>query len=259
MSSRAQAAAGLPGRIARRIRRGHFMSSPPKGFGRVGAMRRLRPVSEVWGYDRGTPVDRWYIQDFLRRFGQAPGYATGDIHGRVLEVGGDQYATSLATSEGPGATTSIDILHVTSANPKATIVGDLVTGEGIPSEAFDCVICTQTLHVLYDLPSAVRTLHRALRPGGVALVTVPGITRACTPDRDLWGDYWRLTSLAAGRLLGDVFGPEQVRVESYGNLLTAMAFLQGLAADELPSWQLQVHDPEYEVIVAIRAQRRRSD
>ena len=86
-------------------------------------MRRLRPVSEVWGYDRGTPVDRWYIQDFLRRFGQAPGYASGDIRGRVLEVGGDEYASSLATREGPGATTSIDVLHVTSANPTATVVG----------------------------------------------------------------------------------------------------------------------------------------
>ena len=148
-------------------------------------MRRFRPVSADWGFDRGLPVDRWYVERFLRRFSAAEGYAAGDVRGRVVEVGDDDYARMLTARSGPG--TTIDVLHVNAANPKATVVGDLVTGDGVPSEAFDCLICTQTLHVIYNLHAAVRTIHAALRPGGVALVTVPGITRSCIPDRDLLG------------------------------------------------------------------------
>jgi SAM-dependent methyltransferase len=236
----------------RRARR--LVARPPRGFARIGAMRRVRPVSDDWGFDRGTPVDRWYVEDFLGRFSQAPGYAAGDVRGRVMEVGGDEYARKLAPRD-DAAVTAIEVLHVSEANPKATVIGDLTTGKGVPEAAFDCLICTQTLHVLYDVHGAVRTMHRALRPGGVALVTVPGITRSCVPDRDYWGDYWRLTSQGAARLFGDVFGPEHVRVEAYGNLLTAMGFLQGMAAEEFARWELQLRDPDYEVIVGIRAQR----
>ena len=244
--------------LSRLVRRGRGWSrrklaSPPLGLARLGAMRRFRPVSADWGFDRGLPVDRWYIERFLRRFSAAEGYAAGDVRGRVVEVGDDDYARMLTARSGPG--TTIDVLHVNAANPKATVVGDLVTGDGVPSEAFDCLICTQTLHVIYNMHAAVRTIHAALRPGGVALVTVPGITRSCIPDRDYWGDYWRLTSQSAQRLFGDVFGPGQVRVEAYGNLVTAMGFLQGMAAEEFAEWELQLRDPDFEVVIGIRAQR----
>ena len=134
---------------------------PPLGMARRGAMRRMRPVSEDWGFDRGKPVDRWYLEDFLNRFSRQPGYGAGDIQGRVIEIGGDDYARRFASGEG----TTIDVLHVSAENPKATVVGDLVTGDGVPENAFDCVICTQTLHVLYDFHAAVGTLHRMLAPG----------------------------------------------------------------------------------------------
>jgi hypothetical protein len=29
------------------------------------SLRRTRPVSEQWGFDRGTPVDRFYFDDFV--------------------------------------------------------------------------------------------------------------------------------------------------------------------------------------------------
>lgn len=230
-------------------------SRPGREVTRFGAMRRLRPVSEEWGYDRGQPIDRWYIDDFLGRFSMAHYYAAGDIRGRILEVGGDEYSSRAAARSGRGSISSIDVLHVSDENPKATIVGDLVTGAGVPKDAFDCLICTQTLHVVFDIHAAVRTIHQALRRGGVALVTVPGITRSCVPDRDHWGDYWRLTSSGAEQLFAQVFGADSVRVETYGNLRTAMGFLQGMAAEEFAPWELQVHDLDFEVLIGIRAQR----
>ena len=162
MSTRTRNAAAAANRVVQRIRRGHLLSSPPRGLARFGAMRRLRPVSEVWGYDRGTPVDRWYIQDFLRRFGQAPA-TPQETFAAECSRWGRRVRHCAGHSRRPGRDDFDRCAPRHGANPKATVVGDLVTGEGIPVAAYDCIICTQTLHVLYDLPSAVRNLHSALR------------------------------------------------------------------------------------------------
>lgn len=212
--------------------------------------RQTAPVSRAYGFDRGTPIDRHYIEDFMWRHGPAPGYGGGDIRGDVLEVGGDEYATRFG-----GAVNRIDVLHVSADNPRATVVGDLTDGAGIPSERWDCVICTQTLHVIFDVRAAIATLHAMLRPGGVALVTTAGIASACKPDKDLWGDYWRFTSRSLRLLFEEVFQPEAVRVEAYGNVLAASAFLYGAAAEELRPRELACRDPEYEMLLAVRAAR----
>lgn len=218
-------------------------------------MYRLRPVSDEWGFDRGLPIDRWYVRDFLIRFSGTNDYAAGDVRGRVIEVGGDEYARAFVPGDTTDGISSIDVLHISAANASATIVGDLRTGEGIPSGAFDCVICTQTLHVIYDVQAAISSIHTMLADGGVALVTVPGITRGCIPDRDQWGDFWRFTTQSATRAFGDVFGADNVHVEAYGNLLTAMGFLQGMAAEEFSETELRLRDPDFEVLIGIRAQR----
>jgi SAM-dependent methyltransferase len=215
---------------------------------RFGSLRRLTPVSAVYGFDRGLPIDRYYIEAFLARFPSQPGYAAGSIRGRLLEVGGREYADRF----GQGVE-HVDVLHAGPGNPEATIVGSLTDDRCLPADAFDCIICTQTLHVIFDTRAAVRTLHRALKPGGTLLVTVPGITRSCLPDRDAWGDWWRFTSLSLRRLLDEVFDADRVHVEAYGNVLAATSFLYGLAADELRRAELDARDRDFEVIVAGRA------
>ena len=95
------------------------------------------------------------------------------------------------------------------------------------------MICTQTLLLIYDLRAAVDTLHRILAPGGMALVTVPGVSRICREEADEWGDYWRFTSDSASRLFADEFGRENVATEAYGNVLAATGMLHGLAAEEI--------------------------
>jgi hypothetical protein len=212
--------------------------------------RRTAPVSRAYGFDRGTPIDRYYVEDFLWRHGPAPDYATGDIRGHVIEVGGDEYATRFG-----GAVTRIDVLHVSRDNPMATVVGDLADGAGIPSDRYDCVICAQTLQVIFDVRGVVATLHRMLRSGGVALVTTAGIASACKPDRDQWGDYWRFTSRSLRMLFEEVFASAEVTVEAYGNVLSAAAFLYGVAAEELHPRELDCRDPDYEVLLTVRARK----
>jgi hypothetical protein len=142
---------------------------------------------------------------------------------------------------------------VTSDNPSATIVGNLETAEAIPQERFDCVILTQTLPFIYEVRAAVTNVYAALRPGGVLLATVSGISQTSRYDMERWGDYWRFTSLSARRLFEEVFPPANVTVEAHGNVLTAIAFLEGLASHELRGQELDFRDQNYEVSITLRA------
>jgi SAM-dependent methyltransferase len=223
---------------------------PPVGTVRYGSLRRLTPISGVRGADRGIPIDRYYIKDFIGRHAGRERYVLGDIRGHVLEVGDDSYSRMFGS-----AVTKLDILHGDSSNPQATIVADLATAENIPSETFDCVICTQTLLLIYDFHSAVHHLHRVLKRRGLLLLTVPGISQICRPDADAGGDYWRFTTWSVRRLLEEFFPPENIAVEAYGNVLSCIAFLEGIAAQELKSEELDVRDPNYELLVAARAQK----
>ena len=94
-------------------------------------------------------------------------------------------------------------------------MADLARADHIPSAAFDCIILTQTLHLIYDVRAAIATLHRILGPGGVLLLTVPGITRI---SHDEWPGswYWSFTTDSASRLFAEAFGPGRVAIGSRG-------------------------------------------
>lgn len=216
--------------------------TPPVGRVRFGDLRRLAPISRSFGFDRGQPIDRYYIERFLGRH-------AADVRGRVLEIGEDAYTHRF----GGGRVMQSDVLDLKSDNPRASFVTDLTSAADVPSDAFDCVIFTQTLQFIYDAPAAIATLHRVLRQGGVLLGTFPATSQICRYDMDRWGDYWRFTTAAIRRLLGDAFGLERVAVESYGNVLAAISFLQGLAAQDLRQHELDAHDPDYELLIVGRA------
>jgi SAM-dependent methyltransferase len=224
---------------------------PPVGMVRFGSLRRLTPISRRRGADRGTPIDRYYIKHFLSRYAGQDQYVLGDIRGRVLEVGDDTYSRMF----GHGVAQQ-DILHGDASNRRATIVADLSQADAIPSGTYDCVLCTQTLLLVYDVRGALHHLHRVLKPGGVLFVTVPGISHICRPDADLGGDFWRFTTWSMRRLFEEHFAPEEVTVEAYGNVLSSIAFLEGLAAEELKAHELDARDPDYELLVAVRARKR---
>jgi hypothetical protein len=65
--------------------------------------------------------------------------------------------------------------------------------------------------------------------------------------------YWRLTSLSARTLFETAFPGGLVEVRTYGNVLSAVAFLHGLATSELTAEELDTHDDDYQVIVALAA------
>lgn len=215
---------------------------PPVGTIRFGQLRNLQPVTTTYGNSRGLEIDRFYIERFLSEHAM-------DIRGHVLEIKHNTYTRKF----GGDRVMKSDILYKIEGDPDATIVADLTNADHLPSNTFDTIILTQTLQFIYDVKSAIATLYRILKPGGVTLVTVPGISQIIREDFDLWGEYWRFTSVSARSLFAEVFPSENILVQTYGNVLSAISFLEGLAAEDLHEEELVVSDRNYELLIAVRA------
>jgi SAM-dependent methyltransferase len=209
-------------------------------------LRRVRPYRSAFGWHHGKCIDRYYIEAFLAAHRE-------DVHGHVLEVGSNDYTRRF----GGARVARSDVIDVSEENQARTITADLTHCPSIDDDTFDCVICTQTLLFIYDVTAAVRELHRIVKPAGVVLATLPGIAKIC--ERPLIGgageDYWRFTSSSARRLFGDSFGEKNIEMVTYGNVLAAISFLHGLVVPEFTVEELDYHDPEYQLMVAVRARK----
>ena len=223
-------------------RRWYRRHTRPFGGVALGDLRRLTPVSGDWGFDRGLPIDRYYIESFLERHAV-------DIHGRTLEIANNTYTRRF----GGARVTASDILHDRPGSPVATLVADLSQGDNLPGDAFDCIICTQTLQFIFEIEAAIATLQRILKPGGTLLLTMPGISQISPDDMERSGDYWRITDAAAKRLFARHFAAEDLEISAVGNVLAATCFLQGMAAEELAREELDHTDENYQLLVTVRA------
>ena len=193
---------------------------------------------------RGAPIDRYYIDSFLKE-------NEFDIKGAALEI-----AESTYTKRFDHGVTSFEVLHVDESNCKATIIGDLTRPESLPEKMVDCFICTQTLNFIFDIRKAVDGCFKLLRDGGVFLGTVSGISQISRYDMDRWGDYWRFTDLSLKKLFTEYFREENITIQTYGNVFAANAFLQGLALEDIEDKSLlNENDPDYQVTLGIRAVR----
>jgi SAM-dependent methyltransferase len=215
---------------------------PPVGWVRFGHLRRLKPISSDYGNSRGLEIDRYYIEKFLAEF-------SSDIRGHVLEIKHNAYTVRY----GGDRVTKSDVLHPVEGNPDATIVADLTKADHLLSNTFDAIIFTQTLQFIYDARPALAALYRILKPEGTLLATAPGISQIIREDFDQWGEYWRFTAFSARLLFEEVFPKENISVRSYGNVLAAISFLEGLSAKDLRKEELDAVDPNYELLVVVRA------
>lgn len=205
-----------------------------------GTLRHTNPISSAWGKDRGHPVDRYYIERFLQTHCE-------DIHGRVLEVGSPIYTEQFGKN-----ITKADVLDSSPGNPKATILADLDSALHIASNEFDCLIFTQVFQFICNLQACIEELHRILKPGGVLLATVPCISKV-DQGYEKNKDFWRFTDAGCKMIFGDVFGSNRVNIHTYGNVLSSIAFLTGVAHEELTQKELDYIDPSFQLVLGIKA------
>ena len=108
-----------------------------------------------------------------------------EITGHVLDYGGGQNApyTGLLTQAADVKSANID--------PGIAPTHIVEPGDPLPFDegAFDNVVCFNTLEHIYDPRASIAEIHRVLKPGGRAIITVPWIFRIHGhPD-----DYTRAT------------------------------------------------------------------
>lgn len=201
-----------------------------------------KPVSKRFALERGTAIDRIYIEQFLK--------ANKDkIQGTVMEMADLRYTKMFGQD-----VQQSQILHVNGWG-KGVIQGNLETGEGISENSVDCFICTQTIQFIYDIHSTVRNIYKMLKPGGAALVTAHCLGQISLYDYHNWGEYWRLTDQSMKKIFTDVFDDSNVCVQSRGNMKTAVAYLYGLCAEDLKEEDFEFHDEQYPVIVTVMAKK----
>ena len=83
---------------------------------------RARPYSRRYGTDRGTALDRVYIERFLEHHSDA-------IHGEVLEANDDNYTKMFGTS------CRAHVVDIRTTNERATIIADLCVPGSLPSSS----------------------------------------------------------------------------------------------------------------------------
>lgn len=203
----------------------------------------IKSIDPSFGIGRGKAVDRIYIERFIEEH-------KCDIQGTVMEIQDNRYMQRY----GEGRIKKEIILHVEGG--KNCMKGNFVTGEGLKESMTDCLICTQTLQYIYDLKSTAKNIYKILKRNGIALVTVPGIKSISSYHDAHWGEYWSFTKKSLYQMFVDVFGKENIEINSYGNVKVAMAYLYGLCAEDLAEEDFQYNDENFPFIVTARLQKK---
>lgn len=202
-----------------------------------------QPVSNMFGSERGKAVDRYYIEKFLEE-------NTDDIRGTVLEVANDTYTKMFGGSKVKNSIIS----HVKGWGNRS-IKCNFETGEGVQEELADCIICTQTLQYIFDLKSAINNIYKMLKPGGVALITVPGIKPLCEYDNEKWGEFWSFTAKSMEKLCKLVCLPGNYEVFQFGNAKIATAYLYGVCCEDLSNEDFEYQDVQYPFLISARIKK----
>jgi SAM-dependent methyltransferase len=211
-----------------------------RGIPRWGNLRRTRPFSDNFGFDRGTPIDRYYLHHFLHRH-------RAHITGRVLEIQNSDYTKRFGH----------DLLetHTIDVNPafRPTYHCDLARIDGcVPDGHYDCFLLPNTLSVLHDIEPCLSNAARIVRPGGVILATAA----ALVPLTGDMPNYWHLSADGWRELTRRAWPDTAVHVEAHGNCLAAIAAMLGLAHEEIDPAELDIHDARFPVLVTVFGQRR---
>jgi hypothetical protein len=212
---------------------------------RCAQLRRLRPLRN--GRQRGLPIVRYYWAQFLEGH-------RADIRGRGLEIG----TTETIRRYGGSALTGTDAIDLAPHNPEVTVVADLTRADELPGDTYDCFVNQFTMHLIYDLDSAMYHSLRLLKPGGVMLVNFPSVEYCFERGLDMETGgrlfvFWQFTPLQVENLLRRCgLADADFSLELFGNLFARVAYQMNIPADELTRAELDHVDPGHPLLICAR-------
>jgi len=195
-----------------------------------------KPISDIYGLDRGIAIDRFYIEKFLEENKTC-------IRGSCLELLNNNYTIKY----GGKNVLKSDVLDIEKDNKEANIIGDLRDLKKIiPDNSYDCIILTQVLQFIDDYNLALLECKRILKPGGYLLITAPSISRIdCVAG--VGGDFWRFTKASLNYILNDKFS--YVNVSSFGNVNIGASFLIGLSEQDISKHSYNLNDENFPILI----------
>ncbi len=198
-------------------------------------------ISKRYGFDRGKPIDRYYIEKFIENNKEV-------IRGKCLEIDNDFYTVRF----GGKMVSHKDVLDIIETK-RANIKGDIRNLKGkIADDVYDCIILTQTLNVLDDYESSIGECYRILRPGGVLLVTMPTVSPS-TSKGNSETNMWRFSVLGAKYVFGKFFNKEKLKVIGMGNMEAVKFFWMGMSIEDMNEEGLSFKNGDKALIIGIRA------
>lgn len=213
-----------------------FLTTPSGGLD-FGSFKRRAPFCPDFGYSRGTPIDRYYLDKFIAEI-------RDEVVGDTLEIGGKRQNQELYGFTRAASYLTMDV----APHPDVEVVADVHNAAAFPPGSVDTVVLLNVLEHCENPPLAVENVHRWLRDGGRVFCMVPNAQRVHGAPND----FWRPLPSAID-LLFSAF-PER-RLFVYGNALSAVASLLGVAAEELSGEDLDWRDDEYPVATCIVARK----
>jgi SAM-dependent methyltransferase len=173
---------------------------------------RLRVNRERIQQDLGTSPERRYLSPSVYGQYQATlSLLRAHVRGRVIDLGcGDApFRNQLA-----GGITAYDTLDLR-PRIQTTYVGDIQDMYMISDSRYDSALSLEVLEHVPDPFRAVREIYRILEPGGVAVISVPHLSRV----HDAPYDYYRYTSFGLQHMLAQA-GFEVVEIRKKGGLFS---------------------------------------
>lgn len=199
------------------------------------ATRSLEPLSSKFGFDRGVPIDRFWIEAFLEENHDF-------IHGRCLEVADASYINKFGGSR----VSCSDVLDIDPNNKLANIHGDLRNLKSqIKPNTYDCIILTHVLGLIDDYLAALSECRRILKPGGALIFTGSCLGPILGREKV----YWRFTPYSIRFVLEKLFRADRIKIKVYGNVLAGQCFWVGMAQQELNEEELKFYDFRYPCVV----------
>jgi len=205
-------------------------------------LNKNKPISKVYGLDRGKAIDRFYIEKFLEENKKY-------IKGNCLELLNNDYTIRY----GGKNVIKSDILDIEKNNKRANIIGDLRNLKDIiPDDSYDCIILTQVLQFIDDYDSALLECKRILKKDGSLLITAPAMSRIdCVAG--IGGDFWRFTEASFDYILKDKFN--NIKVLPYGNVKTGMGFWIGLSQQDVNKNSYHFNDKNFPILITAIVQK----